>query len=115
MATMKVGIMPRDRFQQRVIDIAAGRYKPKRGEPRVWFPTIKTLSAVLSEDNKALLKVIEEHQPETIGALAVLTKRRIGNVSRTLKTLERYGIVELIRHRRSKKPVAKASDFKILY
>ncbi|MEZ5449650.1 MAG: hypothetical protein R3E89_11915 [Thiolinea sp.] len=34
---MKVGIMPREQFQQRLLDIAAGRYKPEGDEPKVWF------------------------------------------------------------------------------
>jgi len=92
MPAMKVGIMPREQFQQRVLNIAAGQYKPKRGEPKVWFNTIKSLSTVLSENNVRLLKITDEQKPETIGALAKLSNRKVPNVSRTLKTMERYGI-----------------------
>jgi len=29
-----------------------------RGQPSVWFPSMATMAAVLSEDNRALLRVI---------------------------------------------------------
>jgi len=37
------------------------------------------------------------------------------NLSRTLKTLERYGIVELYRKDRFVKPVVKATDFHVTF
>ena len=46
MDVLKIGIMPREQFQERIIEIAAGRYKPKRNEPKVWFESIKSLRRV---------------------------------------------------------------------
>ena len=115
MQVLKVGIMPRELFQKRMLDIAAGRYKLKRGEPKVWFSSIKSLSEVLSDNNVRLLKIIEEHHPETLQELAKLSGRQSSNLSRTLKTMERYGIVELRKHNRTVKPIAKAIRFNIQY
>jgi predicted transcriptional regulator len=89
--------MPREQFQQRLLDIAAGRYKPAKEEPKIWFSSMKSLSEVLSDNNMRLLKMIEENQPETLKELATLSGRKTSNLSRTLKTMERYGIVELYR------------------
>ena len=99
--------MPREQFQQRLLDIAAGRYKPAKEEPKIWFSSMKSLSEVLSDNNMRLLKMIEENQPETLKELATLSGRKTSNLSRTLKTMERYGIVELYRQNRSVRPVVK--------
>ena len=112
---LNVGIMPREQFQQRLLDIAAGRYKPTKEEPKIWFSSMKSLSEVLSDNNMRLLKMIEENQPETLKELATLSGRQTSNLSRTLKTMERYGIVELCRQNRSVRPVVKATAFNIRY
>ena len=44
MKTLQVGIMSRDKFQSCTIEIASGRYKPKKNEPKIWFNSIKSLS-----------------------------------------------------------------------
>ena len=115
MNEIHVGIMPRDAFQKRLIDIAAGRYKPAKDEPKVWFSSIKSLAEVLSENNLRLLKIIDEQKPPSIKALAVMTNRKPNNLSRTLKTMARYGIVELKKVGRVSKPVVKVTDFNIHY
>ena len=82
--------------------IARGDYKPRPGEPRVWFTSMESLAKVLSDDNRALLRVITETEPESISALAETTGRKPGNLSRTLKTMSHYGIVELKREKKSR-------------
>ena len=47
---LKAGIMPREQFQQRLLDIVAGRYKPKQNEPKVWFSSMDSLSKTLSNN-----------------------------------------------------------------
>ena len=37
---IKCGIMSRKAFMKRTIAIAKGEYKPKKGEPRVWFESL---------------------------------------------------------------------------
>ena len=116
MKKLKIGIMPREQFQRRTVDIAAGKIKLKRGEPKIWFSSMKSLSEVLSDNNVRLLKLINEHQPETLKELAELSGRESSNLSRTLKTMEKYGIVELRKHdSRKVQPIAKATEFDIQY
>ncbi len=52
---IRVGIMPLEAFKKRTIAIAKGEYKPKADEPKIWFPSMKSLAHILSEDNQELL------------------------------------------------------------
>jgi predicted transcriptional regulator len=54
---------------------------------------MRSLSQVLSDENRALLEVIRTTRPESISELADLTGRQQGNLSRTLKTVSRHGLV----------------------
>lgn len=114
MKTIVIGIMPQEQIRQRVLAVASGDHKPKPGEPKVWFTSMKSLAEVLSDDNRALLRVMEETRPASISVLAQTTGRKPGNLSRTLKTMSRYGIVDLKRERNQVRPIARATEFKIL-
>ena len=106
MKAIVIGIMPQEKIRERMLAIARGEYKPKPGEPKVWFTSMKSLAEVLSDDNRALLRVIKETNPESISALAEVTGRKPGNLSRTLKTMANYGIVEMRREKRNVRPIA---------
>ncbi|HEY9200709.1 MAG TPA: transcriptional regulator [Gammaproteobacteria bacterium] len=110
---VKIGIMSTKDVQKRMIDIAAGRYVPKRGEPKIWFSSMKSLSEVLSDNNRLLLNIIADVKPETIQELADISGRKPSNLSRTLKMFESYGFVKTVPHNRSKKPVAMATEFDV--
>ncbi len=74
---------------------------------------MRSLAEVLSDDNRALLRVIREQKPESLTQLAEFTARAPSNLSRTLKIMERYGLVEMHRALRTVRPVVKASEFVI--
>lgn len=111
--TLKIGIMSREQHQKRILDIAAGRYKPKAGEPKIWFSSFKSLSEILSDKNIELLRIMNEQQPASMTDLAAISGRKLSNLSRTLKTLESHGIVEMRTVNGAIRPVAKAARFKI--
>ena len=112
MKTLKIGIMPVSEFQKYTIDIAKGIYKPKRSDPKIWFSSIESFNQVLSSNNQYLLKLILENEPQSIKELSELSGRQTSNLSRTLRTLERYGIIELKKTTGTiKKPIVKAADF----
>ncbi len=113
MKKIVIGIMPQKEIRQRVIAIARGEHTPKRNEPKVWFPSMKSVAEVLSDNNRALLRLIAEMQPESLKALADAVGREPSNLSRTLKTMAHYGFVELVKENRSVKPVVKATEFEI--
>jgi predicted transcriptional regulator len=108
---MKVGIMPRQDYIKRTLAVAKGDYKPREDEPKIWFESIQSLAQVLSTDNQKLLQMIIQHEPRSIAQLESLTRRNKSNLSRTLKTMERYGIVELKKERNRISPKVKATDF----
>jgi len=110
---IKIGIISREACKKRTIAIARGDYKPKRGEPKVWFESVQSMAQVLSSENQKLLKIINECKPESLTELELVSGRKRSNLSRTLKTLSRYGIVELVRQERKVKPVVKATDFNV--
>lgn len=114
MKTIVVGIMPPEKIRERVLAIARGDYKPKATEPKIWFTSMRSLAEVLSDDNRALLKVIQEAKPQSISSLADITGRKPGNLSRTLKTMSNYGFVEMKRENKHVRPIAKGTDFRIV-
>ena len=114
MKTLVIGIMPQERIRKRALAIARGDYKPKASEPKVWFTSMKSLAEVLSDDNRALLGVILEIKPASIADLAQATGRKASNLSRTLKTMSNFGIVDLKRERNRVRPVARATEFRIV-
>lgn len=114
MKAVLIGVMPQERIRERMLAIASGNYKPSASEPKIWFSSMRSLAEVLSDENRALLQVIRQTKPTSISALAAITGRAPGNLSRTLKTMSNYGFVELKRENRYVRPVAKATEFRIL-
>jgi predicted transcriptional regulator len=114
MKTIVVGILPQEKIRERMLAIARGDYKPKTTEPKIWFTSMRSLAEVLSDDNRALLKVIQEAKPQSISSLADITGRKPGNLSRTLKTMSNYGFVEMKRENKHVRPIVKGTDFRIV-
>jgi predicted transcriptional regulator len=73
-----------------------------------------SLAAVLSEDNRALLRVIRDAKPRSLTKLAELTGHKVPNLSRTLRTMASYGLVELKRNNRDVQPMALATEFLVV-
>ena len=90
-----VGIASYDDMKARSLAITKGEYSPKRGEPKVWFTSLESFAKVLSKRNVELLQIITEHQPVGYKELEALSGRKIPSLSRTLRTMERYGLVRL--------------------
>jgi len=101
-------------MRARVLAIARGDLKPRPGDPKVWFTSMRSLAEVLSDENRALLRTIRETQPVSIASLAEMTGRKPGNLSRTLKTMAHYGIVEMRKEKRLVRPIVTATEFRIV-
>ena len=100
MKTLRIGIADYDRMKARTMAVARGEHKPAEGEPTVWFTSIESLAKVLSGRNCELLALIAREEPGSLTELAGLAGRNKSNLSRTLKTMSRYGLVELREGRR---------------
>lgn len=114
MKRITIGIMPPDRMRARVAAIARGQYKPKAGEPKIWFPSMKSVAETLSDKNMALIRIIAEQHPASIAELSQRTGRAPSNLSRTLHRLALFGFVALERQPGNVlKPVAHATEYNI--
>jgi len=105
--------MSREDYKKRTMAIARGEYRPKKGEPKIWFETLQSMAQILSSENQQLLKIIKEKNPTSLKELEIATGRKRSNLSRTLHTMSRYGIIDLVKHNRTVQPIVKATDFKI--
>ena len=97
MRTLQVGIASLDEMKERTMRIARGELQPGPDDPKVWFTSPESFAKVLSNKNRALLELIAATNPESLHELAEQTGRAASNLSRTLKTMERYGFVRLHR------------------
>jgi len=95
---LKIGIISREDYKKRTIAIARGEYKPRKNEPKVWFESVQSMAQVLSSENQKLLRIIKEQKPESL---------------KELNTMSRYGIVDLVKQKRTVKPIVKTTDFKV--
>ena len=95
MKTLRVGIATYEEMKARTFAVAKGKYKPAPNEPKVWFTSAESFARVLSNRNRALLQIIAESAPNSLTQLAELTGRKKSNLSRTVRTMERYGLVRL--------------------
>src|SRR5258708_36640303 len=102
MRILRVGIASYSDMKARTMAIARGQLKPRPGDPKVWFPSAESLVKVLSDKNRMLLGTIRDAEPKSLAELAELTGRKTSNLSRTLKTMGRNGIVKLEPQRRGR-------------
>lgn len=114
MTTLHIGIASYEEMKARTLAIAAGALTPQPNDPQVWLPSFEHFAAVLSSQHHALLRVIHQERPESIVALAGSTGRTARSLSRTLRTLERYGLVRLHRGPRGQvRPEAPFNDVQV--
>jgi len=92
---LRIGIASREEMRARTIAIARGEFKPGPNDPKVWFTSMESLAQVLSTKNQLLLELIRRMRPASVTELAELSGREVGNLSRTLHTMERYRLVRL--------------------
>jgi predicted transcriptional regulator len=93
--TLKVGIAPRSVVFEHMRDVVSGRRRRAADDPDIWFSSVESFAKVLSDKNRALLSMIAETEPDSIDALAATSGRAKSNLSRTLRTMERYKLVRL--------------------
>ena len=93
--TLKVGIAPREAIARYTRDVVAGRRRRTADDPDIWFTSVESFAKVLSERNRELLALIAKRRPDSLDALAAASGRAKSNLSRTLQTMARYGLVRL--------------------
>jgi predicted transcriptional regulator len=112
---LHIGIMSYQDYKKRTMAIARGEYRPSPNEPKVWFESVRSMAQILSSENQLLLRTILDNKPESLKELEVATGRSSSNLSRTLKTMARYGIVRMEKVHRNIRPVVEATDFTVQF
>lgn len=113
MKTLNIGIMTQDEIRQRVMAIANGTLKPNPNDPTVWFTSMDSVAKILSDEHRSLLTTIFEEKPDSISELSKHTGQSQGKLSRTLRSLANFGIVELKAEGGAIRPVVHYTRFQI--
>jgi predicted transcriptional regulator len=114
MNTLRIGIATLEQYRDRTIAIAKGKHKPARDEPKIWFTSLESFARLLSPKNRAMLKLIAQTHPDSLQELADTTGRDKSNLSRTLKTMESYGLVKFEDgHGRNRAPRVSYTDISL--
>ena len=92
---LRIGIASRAQMKARTLAVARGEHKRSPDEPKVWFTSMESLAQILSTKNTLLLELIRRARPASLKELAQLSGRAVSNLSRTLRTMERYRLVTL--------------------
>jgi predicted transcriptional regulator len=95
MTTLKVGIADYETMKARTMRIARGEERQGPDDSKVWFTSTESFAQVLSAGNRELLRTIAERAPGSLDELAQMTGRAKSNLSRTLKKMADYGLIEM--------------------
>jgi predicted transcriptional regulator len=102
MKSIRIGVASDQEIRQRMLDIAAGRLKPSTQEAKIWVRSVDEFRKLVSEKNVNLLASIRTLRPKSISELAQNIHEDQGNLTKRLKMLASFGLVELKEGKRSR-------------
>jgi len=102
MKTVRIGVASDQEIRRRVLDIASGRIKADAQDPKIWVRSVDEFRKLLSEKNINMLAAIRLHQPASVSELARQMQEDQGNLTKRLKMLASFGLVELKEGERSR-------------
>lgn len=102
MKSIRIGVASDREIRQRMLDIAASRIKPAAREPKIWVRSVDEFRKLMSEKNVNLLAAIRTRHPKSISELAQSIHEDQGNLTKRLKMLASFGLVELEEGERSR-------------
>ncbi len=85
--------------------------KKVRKEEGIYFDSIDTMRAVLTNNRLLILKTIRERKPGSVYELAKILNRDLKNVNQDLKMLSEVGLVTLEKTEADKKRVVPHVDY----
>lgn len=109
-----IGIATSAQIRQRTIDIAAGRIKRKDTDPKIWLTSMESFGRLLNEENLAMIDMIRQKHPASISDLAKMIGRAQANVSRTLKRMAEFHIVEFAESHGKKVPIVNWDELTVI-
>jgi len=102
MKTIRIGVASDQEIRNHMLDIATGRKKPSAQEAKIWVRSIDEFRKLLSEKNMNLLAAIRVQRPKSVSELARNMQEDQGNLTKRLKMLASFGLVELEEGKRSR-------------
>jgi len=106
MKTIRIGVASDQEIRSRMLDIAAGRIRPSAQEPKIWVRSVDEFRKLLSEKNMNILAAIRSQRPKSVSELARNMQEDQGNLTKRLKMLASFGLVELEEGERTRGRVA---------
>ena len=64
-----------------VLGVKGCNYHPSE-KVDVWFESLQSIAAILSDKNRELIHIIERMQPNSLQELSAITNRELSNLSR---------------------------------
>ncbi len=115
MTTLEIRIGERDRTRQETLErIEAAERGESVGERHILnIERERDVARVLSEVNLELLRVISEHEPESMRETADIVDRDFKDVHGNLTELEALNLIEFEQDGRSKRPVVPYDDIQL--
>jgi len=102
----RIKIIPLDESLKETKEVMETLAEGKSVEPSsyVAFEDLDLVTKVLTKERMALLKAIRQHNPSSIRELARLLGRNYKNVHSDVMLLSEYGILDLQKEGKSRKP-----------
>jgi predicted transcriptional regulator len=110
---LHIGVASREYVKRRTIEIATGKRPQQPGEPKLYVSSLESLAKILTERNMLLLEMIRSAHPQSLTDLARLSKRAKSNLSRTLHSMEKLGLIEFREQSGRKVPVARYGKVRV--
>lgn len=85
--------------------------KKVKKEEGIYFDSIDTMRAVLTNNRLLILKTIKAYHPQSVYELAKILERDLKNVNQDLKMLAEIGLVALEKAEKDKKRVIPHVDY----
>lgn len=101
-----------EEFKNDIVAAAKGEAAPDDAGSLV-VESAEALVRLLTTENRELLRIIRDEEPESVAALARLSNRAQPNLLRTLSKLEAAGLVSFKTDGKRRRPVSVARRFSV--
>ena len=102
----KVRVQSYEGFKRSLLEAAQGKRPRKSLRGALTVENITAFVRLLTPDNRELLRILRDEQPESVAALSRHTNRAEPNLLKTLAKFEALGLIEMRHNGRKRKPVA---------
>lgn len=99
-------VMSHEALKAELQSVARGEAPPPADAGAVSFNSVEALARLLTPENRSLLALIRDREPQSVAELARLTGRAEPNLTRTLDKLGAMGLLTFERDGRRKVPKA---------